>query len=248
MKFPFHSNLVEGIIQSRPNRFIMIVTIEGNIHRCHCPATGRIGEIRFNNVPCLLSKASNTDRKTKYTVEAISLDKIGAKKKNWIGINQGRMNDYLDFFIGQGLLERMVGRLSEIKREVTVGKSRIDFLLINSIGNPTYLEAKTIVMAVPNKNRPDIAVKPKKFSSFERLIRHFGALVHEKKKGKRAIILLCFPYDAIPFQPPKPDKGSRKIQHAARAASNSGVESWQLNFKVSKSGVSLLDYFRLDMF
>jgi sugar fermentation stimulation protein A len=97
-KFLFEEPLVEGLIKSRPNRFIMLVEVNGKVVKCHCPATGRIGGIKFKDVPCLLSKAKNKKRKTLYTVEAISLDKPEAKKKSWIGINQNAANKYVEFF------------------------------------------------------------------------------------------------------------------------------------------------------
>jgi len=85
----FRSKLIEGIIKSRPNRFIMNVQLTGNSESvmCHCPVTGKIGTwngyINFEDISCLISEAvDSSKRKTKYTVEAISLDPITKKKKN----------------------------------------------------------------------------------------------------------------------------------------------------------------------
>jgi sugar fermentation stimulation protein A len=69
--------LVEGLIKSRPNRFIMFVEEGGTTRECHCPSTGRIGDIEFRDVPCLLSEAEGHGRRTRCTVEAISLDPPG---------------------------------------------------------------------------------------------------------------------------------------------------------------------------
>ncbi len=97
-KYKFKDNLTEGIITSRPNRFIMLVNFNGKIEEAHCPSTGKIGNIEFNNIPCLVSKSNNKNRRTKYTVEAISLDNPNKKEKSWIGINQNRINEYVKFF------------------------------------------------------------------------------------------------------------------------------------------------------
>ena len=51
----------------------MNVLVNGELEKCHCPSTGRIGNLRFEDIPCLLSEGKNPDRKTKYTVEAFSL-------------------------------------------------------------------------------------------------------------------------------------------------------------------------------
>jgi sugar fermentation stimulation protein A len=76
MIYKFQKPLIEGVISSRPNRFLMNVDINNKTNLCHCPSTGRIGNIIFKDIPCLLSKSENKLRKTKYTVEAISLDLI----------------------------------------------------------------------------------------------------------------------------------------------------------------------------
>ncbi len=106
-KLRFPLPLVEGLIMSRPNRFIMEVELDGELYKCHCPSTGRIGSIRFEGIPCLLSRAS-TPRKTPYTVEAISLDPPDARRKQWIGINQTRANDFVAFFLGGGAFSEML--------------------------------------------------------------------------------------------------------------------------------------------
>ncbi|MEI6850117.1 MAG: DNA/RNA nuclease SfsA, partial [archaeon] len=49
MKYLFKEPLKEGVIKSRPNRFIMLVLIDGKLEKCHCPSTGRIGNIKFED-------------------------------------------------------------------------------------------------------------------------------------------------------------------------------------------------------
>jgi hypothetical protein len=82
-QYSFKEPLIEGTILTRPNRFIMLVVLNGKKIFAQCPATGRIGNIVFENVPCLLSKADNPKRKTKHTVEAIWLDELTSKKMDW---------------------------------------------------------------------------------------------------------------------------------------------------------------------
>jgi len=106
--FTFELPLVEGIIKNRSNRFIMNVEIDGIVYACHCPATGRIGGIAFQDIPCLLSKAKEGKRKTPFTVEAISLDLSVQEKKTWIGINQNAANRYIEHFLKSEQLGNMV--------------------------------------------------------------------------------------------------------------------------------------------
>jgi sugar fermentation stimulation protein A len=230
-KYIFDEPLIQGLIKSRPNRFIMLVEINGTVEKCHCPSTGRIGNIEFKDVPCLISK-SKTIRKTNFTVEAIS-----PRRGLWIGINQTKSNSYIEFFLRNNLLRKMV-KAKEIKREVKLKNSRIDFL----INNHCFLEVKTPLTMLPFGNLKNNT----KFDSFERLARHFTDMSKQIKKGQRAIVLLCYMYNAPPFE--TPDKPNLEIVKTVREASARGLEQWQINLKIDNNGVSLIDYFKLDLF
>ncbi len=100
---------------SRPNRFIILVKIGGQVHRCHCPTTGRLGDLKLAGLRCLLSESTKKGRKTRYTVEAVSpgpSPRAGA----WIGINQTAANAYVHHFLATRQLSRMVS--GEVRREV----------------------------------------------------------------------------------------------------------------------------------
>ena len=241
LNFNFPEPLIEGVIQSRPNRFIMFVKIGNKTVKTHCPSTGRIGNITFKNIPCLLSISNNPKRKTQHTVEAISLDPVSRKNKKWIGINQVRTNAVVEYFIRAGLLNKLFNsRNLSIKREVTLGNSRIDFLV-----NKTYLEVKT-----PLNIMPVSRLSPKKevlFNSFERIIKHFGDLSESLTGSRRAVLAMCYFYDAPKFKPPATDKYNSEIKKAAFAARDRGVENWQINFRINKHGVSLSKYFKLSL-
>ncbi len=244
MDYLFKERLKEGVIRSRPNRFIMNVTIGGRLEKCHCPSTGRIGNLRFENIPCLLSESGNPGRKTRYTVEAFSLDAPGKSGKSWIGINQTKANEYVEFFIKSGLLEDMLGRVKAVQREVRLGRSRIDFL----INGKDYLEVKTPLMLIPTEGHENHRESKATFSSFDRMIRHFEDTSRSIGGDSRAIFLLCNIYDAEPFRIPKPGAHELKIVKAARKASLRGLEHWQINLKIGRGGVGLIKCFRLSLF
>jgi sugar fermentation stimulation protein A len=201
--------------------------------RCHCPTTGRLGDLKLSGLPCLYSTSANKARKTGYTVEAIS---TSPDSEEWVGINQTAANRYFEFFLREGALGRMAR--GEVKREVKLGKSRIDFLVGNA-----YVEVKTPLITLPAG--PGVArVRRSRFDSFDRLIKHMDELKGSLTAGKRAKIVLCYLYDAKPFVPPPLDGTNARILAAARAAEEAGVERWQVNLRVSRAGVSLLRYFR----
>ena len=232
LRFP--SPLREGVVLSRPNRFIMMVRAGGKELRCHCPTTGRLGSLDVAGLPCLYSTSKSSKRKTRHTVEAISTSP--ESRGSWVGINQTAANRYFEHFLKGGALSRLAA--GDVRREVRLGKSRIDFL----VGN-TFIEVKTPLITLPSSPR----VRKKaasRFDSFDRLIKHMNELRESLGNGGRAAIVLCYLYDAKPFNPPKMDRTNSKILDAARRAELAGVERWQVNMGIDRNGVSLIRYFR----
>jgi sugar fermentation stimulation protein A len=242
--YRFSEALVEGLIISRPNRFIMSVLVDGEMQRCHCPTTGRIGDVVFKDVPCLVEKSNDLHRSTWGTVEAISLDPPEKAKKSWIGIDQGRANDFVASLIVSGQMDRMLGTVSTIKREVKIGDSRIDFL----INRDTLLEVKTPLHMLRARGYPD-HTSTEGFTSFERTMRHFTEISEHISEGMRGIVLLCYIFDALRFQAPSANgRLSEEMKEAVMKATDKGVESWQVNLRLDRTGVELLEYFKLDIF
>ena len=229
-KYLFSSQLISGLIKSRPNRFIMLVEIKDKLIKCHCPSTGRIGNIEFKNIPCLLSKSKNKNRKTPYTVEAIIVDKL------IIGINQTKANRYVEFFLKKNLLPKMI-KTKHLRREVTLNKSRIDFL----VNDNCFLEVKTLLIHLPFGSLKNSSP----FNSFERPGKHFTEISNQIKKDQKAIVLLCYLYDAKPFETPTPL--NPQIVKVVKKATDKGLEHWQINLKIDFQGVSLIKYFELKL-
>jgi sugar fermentation stimulation protein A len=232
-EYRFSKPLKEGTILSRPNRFIMFVKAGGKTLRCHCPTTGRLGDLKLSGLPCLYSTSERKSRKTGYTVEAISPSPGGG---SWVGINQTAANRYFEFFLKNGSLARLAK--GDVKREVKLGKSRIDFLVGDS-----YVEVKTPLITL-RASQEVVRVKRSRFNSFDRLIRHMGELRGSLTTGKKAKIVLCYLYDAKPFRPPPADGTNSRILAAAMAAEKAGVERWQVNLNIDETGISLIRYFR----
>jgi len=230
--FAFPEPLKTGRIISRPNRFIMMVRAGNKTLRCHCPTTGRLGDLKLSGLPCLYSTSDSRSRKTAHTVEAIS---TSTTRGQWVGINQTAANRYFEFFLRSGALARLA--MGKVQREVKLGKSRIDFLVGNA-----YIEVKTPLITLPASSAV-ARVRRSRFDSFDRLIRHMGELKDSLATGKKAKIVLCYLYDAEPFVPPAPDRTNSRILSAARAAEKAGVERWQVNLRVTEAGVSLIRYF-----
>jgi sugar fermentation stimulation protein A len=237
--YNFLKPLSEGTIIDRPNRFIMIVQSNDVVYECHCPSTGRIGSIDFKNIACLFSEQNvHKSRRTKYTVEAISLDNIVKKYKKWIGINQYKVNDYIEHFIDEGLFDDIIPTRYKVRREVKLGKSKIDFLI-----DDTYLEVKTFLDSIPVNNNVKVN-KVRKFISYERISQHYLDL---SNCNTSSVLLLCFIYDKeqlnslfLPFY-------NDELKKIVTNATKNGVKTWQVNLNMSPTRISFINKYLLTL-
>jgi sugar fermentation stimulation protein A len=220
-----------GELVNRPNRFIFEGMVDGHLQRWHCPVTGKIGKVdNFQGMPCLFTPATNVKgRKTQGTVEAISLN----RGKDWIGINQNRINGWIESLLRQNVLSAMINTEGcSICHEVRVGDSRIDIAVDNG-ETYTFLELKTPIHDLLLSSG-DTFSRPSSESYFDRGLRHFKTLAKLAQEGHRSIVALCFMYDAVPFDPPERDKWNAKIIDTIGESTANGVETWQINLKISQ--------------
>ncbi len=239
MVLKYEIPLVEGIIEKRKSQFTIDVIIDNEVVRCHCPTTGRIGNIDLSGIPCLLSKSSDPKRKTPYTVEAVSLDLPESKEKSWIGINQNAANRYVENALLKGFFGDIVSGYDSVLREQVLGVSKLDFL----VGN-TYIEVKTPLLSIQLPYPEHIKTKKVgKFSSTERFIKHINELAGSLANNQRAILLVCFIYDNPGFKVEVRSTNSDFVESEVQKCISRGIEIWQVNFSISKDGVKLLKYF-----
>ena len=244
MDFVFERPLAEGIIEKRKSQFTMAVSVDGQAGvSCHCPTTGRVGNLDLAGRPCLLSKSTEPKRKTPYTVEAVSLDRPEDDEKTWIGINQNAANRYVEHYLKNGGFAEMVGACHEVRRETFLGDSKLDFL----VGN-TYLEVKTPLQYL--QTEIPAWVKTKKaapFSSTTRMQRHMAELGKSLKERERAIMLVVFLYDNPGFRIVERSTNYEEVKATVAESVSKGVETWQANFEITPDGVKLRKYFPINI-
>lgn len=130
----------------------------------------------------------------------------------------------------------MVSDYDEVKREVFLGNSKLDFL----VGN-TYLEVKTPLTTVNVKYGDKIKTKKvTPFSSTDRMVRHVGELASSLKDHERAILLTVQQYEETEAKPHLHSTHYEEVKSAMAEAVNKGVESWNISLKFTPTGVSLL--------
>ncbi len=239
----FPEPLREGVILARPNRFIMDVDFgDEEVARCHCPVVSRIGGLDLAGRPCLVSDSHNPKRKMPLTVEAFSLDLPGAAQKRWIGINQNASNRYVEHFLSAGAFDGLLGPVREVRREVPLGESKLDFLVNDAV----YLEVKTPMVQIQTDVPAYVPRLPEApFSSTERALRHLRELAATLQDHERAVILYCLYYENFGF---KFYHGTTydEVQSTVRACEKAGVELVQANFSIDQHGVALREFFPLE--
>jgi sugar fermentation stimulation protein A len=236
MDFIFDAPLVEGVIAERKNRFVMSVQHNGEMLLCHCPTTERIGIIHLNGRPCLLSKNPHPNRKTCHTVEAISLQRPEDPHKSWIGINQTRINRYVEYFLKNRCFPKMA-LSGDIRREQRLGSSKIDFLV-----GGTYLEVKTPLHDLQMPIPPWVKTREATPCSYIRQQRQIADLTGHLQAHQRAILLVCCMYH--PYRPML-QALYESIKTIIHAHIVQGVDIWQANFTLTPTKITLKEYFRI---
>ena len=237
MKIYFDKPLLHATIKSRINRFIFIVDLNGLEVEAHCPSGGKIAGIPrklMTQIPCLLSDHEDKpNRRTRYTVEAISLDG-GA---TYMGINQTASNHYVHQLLQDENVQHTLMIAGPVVREKRLGNSRIDFKV-----DDTYIEVKTMVAEYYGKidDRLRSLMKPQE-PSIERAQKHIRELTREvDAHGTKAIVLTVFQYDAPKFTPPVDNPKYKDFVEDLKIAKASGVKQVQLNLMITTKYVELL--------
>ena len=110
-------DLMKGIFLSRPNRFIGEIEYKGEIETAHIHDPGRLKELLIKGVEVLFTYSKG---KLKYYIKAVSTE------KEWV---------LLDTALHSKIAMKVFGflpgfsKVKEIRKEVKIGNSRIDFVL-----------------------------------------------------------------------------------------------------------------------
>ncbi|MHA1916155.1 MAG: DNA/RNA nuclease SfsA [Promethearchaeota archaeon] len=110
-------NLMHGTFLSRPNRFVGEIKYKGKIESAHIHDPGRLKELLVRGAEVLFTYSEG---KLKYYIKAVKIE------NEWILIDSA-LHSKIAFRIFNFLPE--FANVKEIKKEVTFGRSRIDFTL-----------------------------------------------------------------------------------------------------------------------
>lgn len=209
---------VEGTFMDRPNRFLGIVRIDGKEERVHVHDPGRLKELLYRGNRVLVKRARKKGRKTAW-------DLIAARHgEKWILINSSYHRPISEHIVREILFPQA----ESIKAEVTVGHSRLDFV-VESSGETTGVEVKGCTLT-----ENGTALFPD--APTERGRRHLKTLLGMIERGHKAVLLvLVFQDDSICFSP---NEGTDpKFSSTFRQVVKKGVEVRP--FLLSYDGVNI---------
>ena len=110
-------DLMRGIFLSRPNRFIGEIEYKGEIETAHIHDPGRLKELLIKGVEVLFTYSKG---KLKYYIKAVRTE------KEWVLLDTA-LHSKIAMKVFEFLPE--FSKVKEIRKEVKIGNSRIDFVL-----------------------------------------------------------------------------------------------------------------------
>ena len=201
-----YKRITEGRFISRANRFIATVEMEGVPTTVHVKNTGRCRELLVPGTTVYLAVSDNPSRKTKY--DLIAVDKNGLL----INMDSQIPNDIAAEWLPESGL---FSPDAIIRREVTCGKSRFDFMICED-GKTSYLEVKGVTLETDGVARfPDAPT--------ERGAKHLRELTDLAKQGIGAYVLFVIQMKQIRELHPN-DAMDPAFGTALREAAQAGVE------------------------
>lgn len=201
--------LIEARFVKRLNRFEAIIEIKGEQHLAHVPNTGRLKELLTEGATMLVRKFGNPARKTRFGL--LLVKKAGI----WVSIDSANAPNRI---VHEALLAKRFEQYSEydeVRREVTVGNSRLDFGLFSE-GYEYYIEVKGVTLVEDRQAYfPDAPTT--------RGTRHLEELIGIRLAGKGSgVIFVIQREDADVIRPN--DRTDRAFGDALRKAQKAGVD------------------------
>ncbi|HFD39115.1 MAG TPA: DNA/RNA nuclease SfsA [Anaerolineae bacterium] len=201
--------VIEGRFLSRENRFRVTVEVGGQAVAAHLPNSGRLGELLTPGRRVLLVRREGAGRKTGYDLSLVEFE------GQWVSVDARLPNDLAAEALRAGRIAPLRG-YPTLRREVTRGRSRFDFLLEGPDRPPCWLEVKSVTLVVDG-----LACFPDAVTARGR--RHVEELTEIVAGGERAAVLFVVQReDAQGFRPH--DEADPAFGRALREAARRGVE------------------------
>ena len=168
----FISTLIKGKLIKRYKRFFTDIKVNSQTVTAHCANTGSMLGLLDQGNDVWLTKNDNPNRKLKYTLEIIKVN------KSLIGVNTHRANRIVEHGLNNNLINDFKN-IKNIKPEFKYSDdTRFDFLCDNKI-----IEVKNVTLT----REPNIAEFPDSVTS--RGSKHLIKLIDSLKNGYKPFVL-----------------------------------------------------------
>jgi len=229
VKFP---ELIPAIFIKRDNRFLASVRLlTGEKAAAFVPTTGRLTGALRPGCRAWLAPSSNPKRKTRYTLVLSELDNGGL-----CSVNATMAND----LVAEALRERNLAafRYERIEKEVTFGRSRLDFRLLQE-DEACWMEVKSVTYAEDGLGKfPDAPTS--------RGRKHLGELAKLAARGDRASAVFVAQREDVlsfaPFETIDPE-----FTETLRQVHKEGVEVHAYRCDVSLEKVAIAEEIPVDL-
>jgi sugar fermentation stimulation protein A len=217
--------LVEGRFVARDNRFRVTVEVGGREVWAHLPNSGRLGELLVPGRRAFLVERPAPGRKTGYDLNLIE------HEGRWVSVDARLPNDLLEEALAAGQLEPLAGYAS-LRREVTFGRSRFDFLLESAGSSECLVEVKSITLVIDG-----LGCFPDAVTARGR--RQVNELAQAVRSGYRAAVVFCVQRDDATGMRPH-DESDPEFARALRDAAAQGVEVYAYACRVEPGAVEIM--------
>ncbi len=209
-----YEHMVPGIFQSRPNRFIAYIEIDGEVQVCHVKNTGRCRELLQPGAAVWCQHWEKDTRKTKYDLIAVQ------KGRRLINMDSQAPNAAAK----EWLLSGGLGPVENLRGEVKHGDSRFDFSF-DLDGKPCFLEVKGVTL-----ENDGICAFPD--APTIRGAKHLRGLAQAVKEGFGAYVLFVIQMEDVAYLHPH-DVTDPAFGAALREAAQSGVQIMAMDCAVT---------------
>ena len=175
-----YNNIHKGVFQSRPNRFIAEVEINGKLEVCHVKNTGRCKELLVPGTTVYVDFVDNPARSTQYDLIAVH------KGDLLINMDSYAPNRAFGEYLRQG---KFLKGVTYVKAEAKYGNSRFDFY-VETATTKAFIEVKGVTLEENN-----VAMFPD--APTERGIKHLNELSACIADGYEAYVVFVIQMEGV---------------------------------------------------
>jgi sugar fermentation stimulation protein A len=218
-----YNNAITATFLHRPNRFIAQVLVNGREEIAHVKNTGRCREILLPGTTVILEEATNTARKTKYSLIA------AYKGEVLINIDSQIPNAV----VYEGVRDNLVcelPRVTKLSREVVYGNSRFD-LYYEAGEQKGFIEVKGVTLETDG-----VAMFPD--APTERGTKHIHEMIKAVEEGYTGYIFFLIQMKGVDYFTPNIIRDP-KLASALSKAKEHGVTILAYDSEVTENGIIL---------